>query len=655
MSPGPLLLAAALSLLASLVVSRHRPGLWLTFVLGASAAALAAVIATFLSVASAPWDWPSGIPLCGELLHLRLDAISALFLALLAVVAGAGAVYARGYWPDTAHPRTARAGRKGWSAILLSMGFVLVTGNGLHFLLGWELFTVSAFFLITLDSQRRAVRNAGWLYLAASHAGTVCLFAYFSILAARTGSWELGPLQAAAATHGDLAPLFWLALFGFGLKAGLFPLHIWLPSAHANAPSHVSALLSGVTIKMGIYGLVRFSGWMPVPPAAGWVIAALGVTSAVLGVAFALGQHDLKRLLAYHSVENIGIILIGLGFALVASADGQALWGQLALAGALLHVWNHGLFKSLLFLGAGSVLHATGTREMSQLGGLARIMPWTAALFALGAAAICGLPPLNGFVSEWLVFLGLFEAVLSRAAMTWLAIPAAILLGVTGALALACFVKVCGVVFLGAPRSAAAEHAHECAPAMRGPMILLAACCVVIGLAPIAFWPAISQAVAVWQPAWTPTSASVPLLTLGWAHLGLAALALAAAVWLWRRIGRQGLRRALTWDCGYAFPTARMQYTAGSFAGIITEWFDWILRPQRHEHRPEDVLPARVAFSEHTPETVLEHVIHPAGAIVMKLSDATRRLQHGHLQSYLLYLVLGLGGLAAIVASGSGQ
>ena len=295
------------------------------------------------------------------------------------------------------------------------------------------------------------------------------LFAFFITLAVRTGSWELGPMHE----HTELAPLFWLALFGFGVKAGLFPLHIWLPSAHANAPSHVSAILSGVTLKMGIYGLLRFSGWLPMPAGAGWVVAVLGVASAVLGVAFALGQHDLKRLLAYHSVENIGIILIGLGFALVAMEQGNPVWGQLALAGALLHVWNHGLFKALLFFGAGSVLHTTGTREMSQLGGLWRAMPWTAGLFALGAVAISGLPPLNGFVSEWLVYLGLFDATLAHGPSAWAAIPSAILLGITGALALACFTKVCGVVFLGAPRSAAAAQAHESGPAMRGAMLVL--------------------------------------------------------------------------------------------------------------------------------------------------------------------------------------
>jgi hydrogenase-4 component B len=498
--------------------------------------------------------------------------------------------------------------------------------------------------LITLDAQRREVRSAGWLYFAASHTGTLALFAFFSLLAARTGSWDLGPMRDRA----ELAPLFWLALFGFGVKAGMFPLHIWLPSAHANAPSHVSAIMSGVAIKMGIYGIVRFSGWLPAPPSAGWVVTALGVVSAVLGVAFALGQHDLKRLLAYHSVENIGIILIGVGFAMVATAHGQAAWGALALTGGLLHVWNHGLFKALLFLGAGSVLHATGTREMSRLGGLWRAMPWTASLFALGAVAISGLPPLNGFVSEWLVYLGMFDAVNQPGAAVMGAIPAIVLLAMTGALALACFVKVCGVVFLGAPRSAAAEHAHECGPWMRGPMLILAAGCVAIGLAPILFWPAVHTAVGAWRDTWIDVPAPESLTTLGLVHVALAVSAVIGAAWLWRRAHRGGWARALTWDCGYAAPSARMQYTAGSFAGIITEWFAWILRPERHGHRPDATFPQRAAFEEHTPETVLERVIEPCARLVMWVSGVARRLQHGRTQAYILYLILGLAAVAAM-------
>ncbi len=649
MTPGSLLLVAVLCSFAAILAGRGMPRLWLGLTLVSAAAALA--VAVSVLAGAADWDWRSSISVGGEPLHLRLDSVSAFFLVLLCVVGGAASVYACEYWADAAHPRSARAGRLWWSVLLPSLGLVLLASNGLHFLIAWELFSLSAYFLITLDRQRHEVREAGWLYLGASHVAVLALFAFFALLAARTGSWDLGPMRGRA----ELAPLFWLGLLGFGLKAGLFPLHVWLPSAHANAPSHVSAMLSGVTLKLGIYGLVRFSGWLPVPAGAGWVVAALGVASAVLGVAFALGQHDLKRLLAYHSVENIGIILIGLGFALVAVQQGNAAWGRLALAGGLLHVWNHGLFKALLFFGAGSVLHATGTREMSRLGGLWRAMPWTTGLFALGAVAIVGLPPLNGFVSEWLVYLGLFDATVSRGPSAWAAIPAAILLGVTGALALACFIKVCGVVFLGAPRSPAAAHAHECGLAMRGAMVVLGGACVAIGLAPVVFWPAVARAVRVWNPGWVGAETPVALGTLSLLHVMLAGLALVAVGWLWRRARRGGLTRALTWDCGYAAPTARMQYTAGSFAGIITEWFAFILRPERHEHRPEGLFPANASCAERTPETVLQHVVEPAGGIVMRLSRAARSLQHGRVQSYLLYLLIGLALLAALVALESGQ
>jgi hydrogenase-4 component B len=640
-----LLAVGAAGMVFSILMGARARGWWLAGVLAGAAAAFAASLVTL--VTGGIWDWhgPRWLTLGGQEVHLRLDAVSALFLALLGLVGGAGAVYAGEYWTEHAHPKSAPRGRVWWSVLLLCLGLVMVAGNGLHFLIAWELFTVAAYFLVTLDRRGREVRAAGWLYLAASHAATLALFAFFALLAARTGSWDLANFR----DHAELAPLFWIALFGFGLKAGMFPLHIWLPSAHANAPSHVSAMLSGVTLKIGIYGLVRFSGWLPVPPWAGWVVAFLGVTSAVLGVAFALGQHDLKRLLAYHSVENIGIILIGLGFGLIAMGQGNPTWGRVALAGGLLHVWNHGLFKSLLFFSAGSVLHATGTREMSRLGGLWRTMPWTASLFALGAVAISGLPPLNGFVSEWLVYLGLFDATIARGPSALAAIPAAIFLGMTGALALACFVKVCGVVFLGAPRCEAAAHAHECGPAMRGSMVLLGAACVLIGLAPVLFWPAVARAADAWNPAWRTAEAPISLAALGSLHCGLAVFTLAAAAWLWRRVRRGNFARAATWDCGYAFPTPRMQYTAASFAGIITEWFAWILRPERHAHRPEGVLPVSASFSEHTPETVLEHIVEPAGGLVMRVSAVARRLQHGRIQFYLLYVLIALAALALLI------
>jgi hydrogenase-4 component B len=643
---GALLLFAAAALMVGIVSGPWFPRLWLGLVLAGAAAGLAGALVVLLGVAD--WEWRSVFTIGGEPLHFRLDGISALFLVLLSVVGGAGAAYAREYWPDYSYPDSAPRGRAWWSGLLLSMGLVLVSSNGLHFLIAWESFTICAYFLITLDRRRREARSAGWLYLAASHAGMVCLFAFFSTLAARTGSWDLGPMREQSA----LAPLFWLALAGFGVKAGMFPLHIWLPSAHANAPSHVSAIMSGVAIKMGVYGLVRFSGWLPLPAAAGWVVLGLGASSALFGIVFAFAQNDLKRLLAYCSVENIGIILVGLGGAVLAEADGNAPWGRLVLAGALWHVWNHGAFKSLLFFASGSVLHSTGTREMSRLGGLWHVMPWTSGLFALGAVAVSGLPPLNGFVSEWLVYLGLFDAAANRSVSAWATTPAAIMLAMAGALAMATFVKAVAVVFLGAPRTKAVETAHEGGAFMQAPMVVMAMMCVLIGLAPVVFWPAISRAVGDWNPGWAVATPPISLPVLGFAHLALALLALAAVTWLWRKAGANGLERRPTWDCGYAQPVAHMQYTGGSFAGIVAGWFHWLLRPDRKVRRPRGLMPAGASRIEHFPETVLERVIVPAGNAIMRVSASARRLQDGRLQAYILYLVGGLVVLALVVLLG---
>jgi hydrogenase-4 component B len=643
MTLGLLLFIALIALLASIAAGFRWPGLWLALTVTGVVVAMVAALRVLLDGDN--WEWQSAFLLGGEALHLRLDGVSALFLMLVSVVGGAGAVYSREYWSDHHNPSLAPRGRTWWSVFLISMGLVLTVSNGLHFLIAWELFAICGYFLITLDRERSGVRAAGWLYLAASHAGTMCLFAFFALLASHTGTWELGPMRE----HAELRPLFWLALFGFGVKAGFFPLHIWLPSAHASAPSHVSAIMSGVAIKMGIYGIVRFSGWLPVPAAAGWVVIGLGATSSLFGIAFAFAQNDFKRLLAYCSVENIGIIMIGVGVALLAVTHGDAPWGQLALAGALLHVWNHGAFKSLLFLCAGSVLHTTGTREMSRLGGLSRTMPWTAGLFALGAIAVAGLPPLNGFVSEWLVYLGLFDVMTGRGATAWVAMPATIMLAVAGAIAMASFAKAGAMIFLGATRTQAAAQAHECGCWMRGPMLMLASVCVAIGLAPFLFWPAVASAVASWRPEWAAVTPPAPLITLGLAQVALVVLVLVVAAWLWQKAYDNGLRRGPTWDCGYAAPTARMQYTSASFAGIVSGWFRWGLLPERKQHRPKGNFPAEAIRLERIAETVLERFISPVGLAILQLSTMVRRLQHGRLQFYILYLVLGLIVLGVLV------
>ena len=647
MTPGPLLLLAAASLTAGIIFGpRYARGWLIVSLVGAIAVLAAAVVVLAGGFA---WEWRSEFCIGGEFLHLRLDALSAVFVALLGVGGGTGAAYANGYWTDRQHPRSAPRGRRWWSAAILSQLIVMLSLNGLHFLIGWELFALSAYFLITLNRHRRAVRQAGWLYLGASHVGTLALFAFFGTLAARTGSWELGPMRAAT----ELAPLFWLGLVGFGLKAGMFPLHIRLPSAHASAPSHVSALLSGVSLKLGIYGLVRFTGWLPVPATAPWIVIGFGAVTAVLGIAFSLAQNDLKRLLAYCSVENIGIILIGLGTAMLGVTHGDAPWGRLALAGTLLHVWNHGLFKSLLFYGAGSVLHATGTREMSRLGGLWRAMPWTTALFALGAAAISGLPPLNGFVSEWSVYLGLFDAVTGRSSAAWAAMPAAIALATTGALALAAFTKASAITFLGSPRTREAARAHESGSWMLGPMFVLAGLCVLIGLAPAFLWPAVARATGVWHASWMDVAVPAPLSALGPVQWLIAVAATVAIAGLGWRIRQNGPRRGLTWDGGYSAPTVHLQYTAGSFAGIAAGWFAWILQPTRRWQRPRGMLPPAALWLERTPETVLERLLEPIARLILRVSLAARRLQHGRLQYYVAYVVAGLAALGTFVALGT--
>ncbi len=353
-----------------------------------------------------------------------------------------------------------------------SMAFVVMAADALLFLVAWEAMALSCYFLLVADHDSEEVRSAGTLYIIATHTCTLFLIAMFALLYQTTGSFvfpSTGSMQAATPVA---TVVFSLALIGFGAKAGLMPLHVWLPSAHANAPSHSSAIMSGVILKMGVYGIIRTVTFFDTPPLWwGLLLLVMGVISAVAGVAFALGQHDLKRLLAYHSIENIGIIFMGIGTGMAGLALGKPLIALLGFAGGLLHLLNHAIFKALLFLGAGAVIHASGTRDIDRTGGLIRVMPKTALFFLVGSMAICGLPPLNGFASELLVYLGMFRQVIGgsalSAALPALAIPA---LALVGGLAVACFVKVFGVVFLGAPRRPLPGHPEEPGPAMLAPM-----------------------------------------------------------------------------------------------------------------------------------------------------------------------------------------
>jgi len=337
-------------------------------ILGLTGGALAFGVRS-LPVVSFPW------PAMGHSL-VGVDSLSAFFLVPVFLMGGLGSIYGLGYWPQHSHLKNGRKLQLFWGLLVAGMSLLVISRHAMAFLLGWEVMALSAFFLITAEDHKQECRRAGWIYLVATHIGTLTLFAMFALWRWATGSYDLKPVAENTISLGVMNALFFLSLLGFGMKAGVMPLHFWLPGAHANAPSHISAMLSGVMLKMGIYGLVRFLSLLPNPPYLwGGLILLLGAVSGLLGVVFAIGQHDLKRLLAYHSVENIGIILMGLGLALLGCSAGRPEWIVLGMAGCLLHTWNHSLFKSLLFLSAGSVVHNVHTRNIDSLGGLAKTKP----------------------------------------------------------------------------------------------------------------------------------------------------------------------------------------------------------------------------------------------------------------------------------------
>ena len=574
-----------------------------------------------------------------------LDPLSAFFLVPVFLMGGLGPIYGLGYWPQRRHQGNGRKLRLFWGPMVAGMGLLIISRHAMAFLLGWEFMALSAFFLVSTEDYRTESRQAGWVYLIATHVGTLTLFALFALWRHTTGSYLLQPVGRDVLGLGMLNLFFFMALLGFGLKAGAMPLHFWLPGAHANAPSHVSAMLSGVVLKTGVYGLVRWLSLLPDPPAAwGTMVLLLGTVSGLLGVVFAIGQHDLKRLLAYHSVENIGIILMGLGVALLGRSADRPEWVALGLAGCLLHVWNHSFFKSLLFLCAGAVVHSAHTRQIDRLGGLAKAMPWTAAFFLVGAVAICGLPPLNGFVSEWFVYLGLLKGSLvpgNSGMATLIGVPA---LAMIGALAVACFVKVYGVVFLGEPRTRSARCASEVPFAMRLPMAVLAACCVLIGVAPMLVAPALDAATACWlaesgmQTVRLGTIA--PLGVISVMAVSLLVCAAGLAFLLARGLG--AARRGLTWDCGYAQPTSRMQYSAGSFAQTIVLLFSRVLRPQGRPPRLTRLFPHLSHAHSHVDDAVLDRILLPAGRRIDGWLVWVHHFQRGLTQHYVFYILLTL-------------
>jgi len=600
----------------------------------------------------------SFLPLTG--FALRLDGLGAFFLIVIGLVGVSASIYGFGYSAAYEGRYSLRVMGVMLNILLLTLNLQVMADNALTFLILWEAMSLSAYWLVLTESdQPGTVRAASW-YLAMTHAGFAALVAMFFLLSGGELTTSFADMRSTSALLSPLTrdAIFLLALFGFGAKAGIVPLHIWLPMAHPVAPSHVSALMSGVVIKMGIYGIVRVAldllGGGPVWW--GGIILGVGAVSALLGVLYALMEHDLKRLLAYHSVENIGIILIGVGAGLIFHSYGMITLAALGFIGGLYHTINHASFKGLLFLGAGSVLHATGTRNMEEMGGLIKKMPYTALFFLIGAAAISALPPLNGFASEWLVFQALLGGFNLPVPEVALIMPVAVgMLALTSGLAAACFVKAFGITFLALPRSHEAEHAHESPLSMRIGMGLLALACIGLGLAPFVVVPVIGGVLnglgglpdtraAFTSNLSLQTPAAFGQMSSTLVMLGL--LILLAVIPLVMKILRvnKNLRVSDTWGCGRVGQTPRMEYTATSFAEPLRRVFAELYRPSKELtidfHPDSKYFVQSIEYkSEITP--LFERLLYdPFLRLVQSTARQVRKLQAGSLHLYLAYVTV---------------
>ncbi|MBV9239478.1 MAG: hydrogenase 4 subunit B [Xanthobacteraceae bacterium] len=571
--------------LVAIAIGRSRAGTTVVYgasLLVSSAALLFALADLILANAPASITLPLGLPWIGA--HFRIDALAAFFLIIVNLGGAIASIYALGYGAHEASPLRVLPF---YPAFLGAMNLVVLADDAFVFLLSWEFMSLVSWGMVVAHHRVAANVRAGYIYLVMASFGTLCLFLAFGVLAGTGGQYSFAAMRAGQLTPALALIAGTLTLIGAGSKAGIVPLHVWLPLAHPAAPSHVSALLSGVMTKVGVYGFIRvvFDLIGEPTPYAGLIVAAIGGITAALGVLYALMQHDLKRLLAYHTVENIGIIFIGLGLALAFRANGIEWAAALALAAALFHVFNHSVFKSLLFFGAGSVLMATGERDMEHLGGLIHRMPHTAFAFLIGCMAISALPPLNGFVSEWLTF----QAILvSPQLPQWglkLVIPAVgALLALSAALAAACFVKAFGVTFLGRARSNAAQAAHEVDQFQRVAMFVLVTLCILAGIFPgfviDALAPVTRALVGGTMPqqAFLPWLSVVPIVASRSSYNGLLILlflvgsaTLTAAII--HRFATRATRRSPIWDCGFPLASPVAQYTSSSFAMPIRRVF----------------------------------------------------------------------------------
>lgn len=643
---------------AALAVFRGRAPAARPLVYGVCLAASAIVLGTALArlwgQAGAPATLvlPLGLPWLGA--HFRIDALAAFFLVVVNLGGAAASVYGLGYGRHEPAPQRVLPG---FPAFLAGMNLVVLAEDAFTFLLSWEFMSLASWTLVMAHHRTGENARAGYVYLVMAGFGTLALLLAFGLLAGAEGGYAFETIRAADHPPWITALVLALVLLGAGSKAGIVPLHVWLPLAHPAAPSHVSALMSGVMTKVAVYGFVRIVFELSGEPAwwSGVVVLSLGGGTAVLGILYALMQRDLKRLLAYSTIENIGVIFAGLGLALAFAANEMRGAAALALTAALFHVFNHSLFKSLLFFGAGAVLTATHERDMERLGGLIHKMPLTSFAFLVGCVAISALPPLNGFVSEWLTF----QAVLQSPELPqWglkVIVPAVGgLLALSAALAATCFVKAFGVTFLGRPRSAAAERAHEVDRITLAAMFAIAALCLLLGLVP-GLWidglaPVTLALVGERMPVQTgvPWLSIVPIAESRSSYNGLLvfvfiALSSLVAVYVIHRFASRALRRAPAWDCGFPEPSPATQYTASSFAQPIRRVFGTAVFAARESvdmPPPGSTRPARFGVTLRDP--VWDGLYAPVAGLVGGLAERLNVLQFLTIRRYLSLVFLAL-------------
>jgi formate hydrogenlyase subunit 3/multisubunit Na+/H+ antiporter MnhD subunit len=650
---------------AGLLLARHAAGRGVVYTVAllASLVATATAASALLSPAllGERLVLPVGLPWLGA--HFRLDALAAFFLAVVNLGGAAASLYGLGYGRHEEAP-----GRvlPFFPAFLAGMNLVLLAADAFTFLFAWEFMSLSSWALVMAHHRRPGNAAAGYLYLLMASFGTLALLFAFGLLAGPSGGYQFEAIRQMPPSATMSAVVLVLGLIGAGSKAGLVPLHVWLPLAHPAAPTHVSALMSGVMTKVAVYGFVRIAFDLLGSPSWWWgaAVALVGGVTAVMGVLYALMQNDLKRLLAYSTVENIGIVFIGLGLALAFQANEMTGAAALALTAALLHAFNHSLFKSLLFFGAGAVLNATGERDMERLGGLIHRMPRTAAAFLIGSAAISALPPLNGFVSEWLMFQAiLLSPVLPQWLLKFLLPTVGALLALSAALAGACFVKAFGITFLGRARTPLAADAVETDRWSLTAMFALAGLCLLAGVLPGYFIDALAPVIQSMTAAHMPRQESLDWLTivpiaqsrssynglLLFFFIALAASLAAEAIHRW---ASKAVRRSAPWDCGFPDASPATQYTPGSFSQPIRRVFGSVVFRAQEEVRmppPGDATPARLRVRIR--DLAWDALYAPCARAVGFVAERLNALQFLTIRGYLTLVFGALVALLMVLAA----